>query len=138
MKTSTILLSVCFLLLFSATSIYSQDSMKVMPRMSKKTVDKNYLQGVKSENDGLRISSAYYLGERQSSQAIIPLMNMLHTDKSPEARIMAALSLFKIGDARGIYAIKEAITFDKSEWVRNMCKVFYRMYEENQKADKKK
>jgi HEAT repeats len=138
MKSFTFLLVVIFLLLFSSSSIYSQDSIKVMPRMSKKTVDKNYLQGVKSDNEGLRISSAYYLGERESSHAIIPLMNMLHTDKSPEARIMAALSLFKIGDARGIYAIKEAITYDKSEWVQNMCKVFYRMYEENQKADKKK
>ncbi len=138
MKTYTVLLGVFFLLLFSVSSVYSQDSLKVMPKMNKKNVDKNYLVGIKSDNEGLRVSSAYYLGERKSSSAVIPLMKMLHSDKSPEARIMAALSLFKIGDARGIYAIKQEIKYDKSDRVSNMCKIFYQMYEENQKAAGKK
>lgn len=137
MKTYTVLLSVFFLLLFSASTIYSQDSIKVIKMTNKKTVDKNYLEGLKSNNEGLRVSCAYYLGERRSSRAVIPLMKILHSDKSPEARIIAALSLFKIGDARGIYAIKQEIKYDKSERVSNMCKIFYQMYEENQKAASK-
>jgi HEAT repeat protein len=137
MKPYTILLAVIFLIISSSASIYSQDSIKVLPKINKKSIVKNYLEGMNSKNEGLRISSAYYLGERKSSQAVIPLMDMLHMDKSPSARIMAALSLFKIGDERGIYALKEAITFDKSEWVRNMCKVFYQMYLTNEKTEKK-
>ena len=63
-------------------------------------------------------------------------MNILHTDKSPEARIMAALSLFKIGDERGIYAIKQAVQFDDNEWVKKMCNIFYQMYQANKEAEK--
>ena len=137
MKPYTILLVVIFLIISSSVSIFSQDSIKVLPRINNKSVDKNYLEGMKTDNEGLKISSAYYLGERQSSKAVIPLMKMLHMDKSPSARIMAALSLFKIGDKRGIYALKEAITDDKSEWVRSMCKVFYQMYLTNKETEKK-
>jgi hypothetical protein len=46
---------------------------------------------------------------------------------------MAALSLFKIGDARGMYAIQGAMKEDKNEWVRGMCKIFYEMYLANKK-----
>jgi hypothetical protein len=41
---------------------------------------------------------------------------------------MAALALYKIGDARGLYAIKQAIRFDDSERVRNLCTKFYKAY----------
>jgi hypothetical protein len=75
------------------------------------------------------------LGERKSKKSVIPLMNMLHTDPSAEARIMAALSLYKIGEARGIYAVERAAEFDTNEHVRKMCKILHQMYlmEEKQK-----
>jgi hypothetical protein len=34
---------------------------------------------------------------------------MLKNETNEEARIMAALSLYKIGDARGIFAVKQSI-----------------------------
>lgn len=124
------------LVLFCCTSAYSQDSLKVLPKLHDSTIDDNYLQGVKSDNMGLRVSATYYLGERESSKAVLPLMNVLHTDQSPEARIMAALSLFKIGDARGIYAIQGAMKEDKNQWVRSMCKIFYEMSQANKAPEK--
>lgn len=127
--------AVLFMLLF-CSFIYPQDSLKVLPRLSDRSIDKNYLEGVKSDNMGLRVSSAYYLGERQSTEAVIPLMKILHNDKAPEARIVAALSLFKIGDSRGIYAIGEAMKMDNNKDVRNMCKVFYQMYLANKEEKK--
>lgn len=136
MKLYSIVLGAILLIGFSCISIYSQDSLKVLPRLNDEAITKNYLEGINSNNMGLRVSATYYLGERQSDEAVIPLMNELHMDKSPEARIMAALSLFKIGDSRGIYAIKEAMTKDDNEWVRNMCKVFYEMYNTNKQKSK--
>lgn len=53
---------------------------------------------------------------------------MLHSENSDDARILAALSLLKINDSRGIYAIKQAIRFDKSERVKRMCEKFYYHY----------
>ena len=135
MKLNSIVFGAIFLVLLSFSTIYSQDSIKVLPKFSDSTIDDNYLEGVKSDNMGLRVSATYYLGERESSKAIIPLMKMLRQDKSPEARIMAALSLFKIGDARGIHAIQGAMDEDSNEWVRSMCKVFYQMSLVNEKSE---
>ncbi len=136
MKLYNFLPGVFFILLFSLTSIYPQDSLQVLKRVNDESIDLNYLEGIKAQNEGLKISASYYLGERKSDKAVIPLMNILHTDNSPEARIMAALSLFKIGDERGIYAIKEAAQLDNSEWVKKMCKIFYQMYAVNKEDSK--
>jgi HEAT repeat protein len=77
------------------------------------------------------------LGEYKTSEAIIPLMKMLNSEKSEGARIMAALSLVKIGTDKAVYAVKQAANFDKSERVRNMCEKFYNnfTYAENGQKD---
>ena len=55
-------------------------------------------------------------------------MKILKNSVEEELRIGAALSLLKIGDARGIYAIKRAIQFDESKRVRDICSKFYNNY----------
>jgi hypothetical protein len=90
---------------------------------------KNLLIGVNSDNQGLKLSSGYYLGELKSDEAVISLMNILKNSENSEERIMAALSLSKIGDARGIYVVKQAIKFDESERVRKLCSLFYQDFE---------
>ncbi len=97
---------------------------------SKKDLDvtnivKNLELGTKSENFGLKVSSAYELGKYNTSRSVINLMRVLHDDKDVEARIAAALSLIKIGNARGVYAVKRAAEYDDSERVRNLCSKFY-------------
>jgi len=88
----------------------------------------NLLIGLDSDNIGLTSSSAFYLGELSSTEAVIPLMKMLRNAEQEELRISAALALLKIGDERGIYAIKRAIIFDESERVCDMCEKFYNSY----------
>ncbi len=85
----------------------------------------NLLIGLDSDNIGLTSSSAFYLGELSSTEAVIPLMKMLRNAEQEELRISAALALLKIGDERGIYAIKRGIIFDESERVKDMCEKFY-------------
>jgi hypothetical protein len=136
MKLCNFLWGTFFLFLFSFITVYPQDSIKVLKRINDESIDLNYLEGIKAGNEGLRISASYYLGERKSSKAVIPLMKILKSDKSPEARIMAALSLFKIGDERGIYAIKQAIQFDDNDWVKKMCGIFYQMHMANKEGEK--
>ena len=93
----------------------------------------NLEEGVQSENLGLKVSSAYYLGEKRSKDSVIPLMKILKGDENPEARIIAALSLFKIGDEQGMFAVKRAIKFDDSPRVAKICNIFYTMYSDQQK-----
>jgi HEAT repeat protein len=128
MKLTNQLISILLLVLLSTFVTYSQDTVEVIERITESDIDKNYIEGVKSDNLGLRVSASYYLGERKSSRGVIPLMYVLRNDDSAEARIMAALSLFKIGDERGIFAIQKAIEFDENEQVRKMCEIFYQMH----------
>lgn len=130
MRTLSSVFIVIFIIITSGI-LYSQDSVSVAPKISDKDIDENYIKGVETDNLGLKVSSTYYLGERQSTKAVIPLLKILKQDSSVEARITAALALFKIGDERGIFAIKRASEFDENEQVRKMCSIFYQMYLSN-------
>jgi uncharacterized membrane protein len=124
------------IILFTGSMLFAQDTTEVKKRVTKDMVEENLLIGAKSENEGLRISSAYYLGETKSKAAVIPLMGILKNKKSTEqAKIMAALSLFKIGDERGIFAIKQAIEFEENKTVQKMCKIFYDMHLQKKKVE---
>jgi len=84
--------------------------------------------GLNSDNDGLKAGCAYMAGEIRCQRSVVCLLNILHNNPSEELRILAALSLYKIGDARGIYAIKRAIKYDESKRVQRMCEIFYKAY----------
>jgi hypothetical protein len=124
----------CFLIVIFSISSFGF----IMPAPAKNKiinrdlVISNLINGVNSGNQGLRMSSTYFLGEMKSDEAVIPLMRILKSDENEEERIMAALSLSKIGDSRGIFAIKQAITFDNSERVKKLCSIFYQGYLSNE------
>jgi hypothetical protein len=86
------------------------------------------LMGLQSDNEGLRESAAYMLGELKSEKAVIPLMSMLKCDGSQTSRVVAALALCRIGDARGSYAVKQAVQFDENRLVQHRCAWFYNEY----------
>lgn len=93
--------------------------------LSYRQAELNYINGVESDNAGLRLSSTLFLGEMKSDEAVIPLMKVLKSCEDEACRIAAALSLTKIGDSRGIYAVKKAAIFDESPRVRDLCWKFY-------------
>lgn len=127
MKKNIVILTVSLLLL-GTISIFAQgtNSNKILP-LSNEAID-NYLVGMQSDNIGVRVSCAYFLGEYNVSEGIIPLMKMLHNEKSEAARIIAALSLTKIGSDKAVFAVKQAARFDESERVRNLCAKFYNSF----------
>ncbi|MBL1214411.1 MAG: hypothetical protein HND52_13720 [Ignavibacteriae bacterium] len=103
---------------------------------AKSIAELNYLAGLESDNEGLRGSSAYFLGEINSSKAVIPLMRLLRNDESECVRTVAALSLIKLKDARGVYLVKKAIEFNDSEKVRDRCERFYAAFLLDERAKK--
>lgn len=88
------------------------------------------IMGINSDNFGLRTSAAFMLGELKCEKGVIPLMRMLKSEEREDARIVAALALLKIGESRGIFAIKQAIRFDDSQRVRRLCANFYHSFTE--------
>ncbi|MCB0729591.1 MAG: HEAT repeat domain-containing protein [Ignavibacteriae bacterium] len=119
--------------IFLSTSIFAgvKDLEKYYNR-----IEENLIVGVESDNQGLRISAAYFLGEINSEKAVIPLMKMLKSSPIEEERLIAALSLAKIKSEKGIYAIKQRIKFDESERVQRLCTIFYNNHKlENIRGD---
>jgi HEAT repeat protein len=94
------------------------------------TAVKNLLVGVgdESSNCGLRRSAIYMLGELEATEAVIPLMRVLHSCPDEKSRLAAAWALCKIGDARGEYAVKQAVRFDESSKVQMHCAWYYNTY----------
>lgn len=117
--------------LIGSTVLYANSPVK-KKTSNREIIIENLMNGIRSDNFGLRTSSAFLLGEFKSDEAVIELLSMLHNEESDDARIMAALSLLKIEDPRGIYAIKQAIKFDESERVQKMCEKFYYHFLDNQ------
>lgn len=127
MKGPTVLFTFFLLVAFSFFT-YAQTTVYSHTSAQKDCVKKSLLLGVESENLGLQSSAAYMLGETRCDEAVIPLLKILHNSPYEEMRIMAALSLYKIGDSRGIFAIRQAIKFDESKRVSKLCNKFYRAY----------
>jgi HEAT repeat protein len=127
MKRQTVLFTFFLLVAFPFLA-YAQSTAYTQTFVKKDCVKKSLLLGVESENLGLQSCAAYMLGEFCCDEAVVPLLKILHNSPYEEMRIMAALSLYKIGDSRGIYAIRQAIKFDDSKRVRKLCDKFYRAY----------
>jgi HEAT repeat protein len=113
-------------LVLSATALAAE---KERSHMDTATVVKNLLNNMKSDNRGVVESSAYMLGELKAHEAVIPLLALLHSAPDESSRIIAALSLSKIGAARGKFAVKQAVRFDESPRVRVVCAWFANQYE---------
>jgi HEAT repeat protein len=129
--------SVLILIITLSTTAFSGDNPTKKYENSQNTVS-SLIEGLKSDNTGLKTSCAYLLGELNVTEGIIPLMRLLRNDESDEVRICAALALYKIGTPISIFAVKQAIRFDESERVSKLAAKFYYDYlRSNQRADVK-
>jgi len=127
MKRVLILTVAAALLTFSSVLAVDPQTTKTTVNMDK--VEASLLNGLKSQNQGLIISSTRMLGDIHSAKAVIPLMHILKSENSEANKIAAALALYNIGDERGIFAIKRAARFDDSNKVRSFCDKFYKAYQ---------
>jgi HEAT repeat protein len=82
----------------------------------------------------LKSSAAQILGDIKSDKAVIPLMKILKSSDDENLRIVAALSLYKIQNPMGMFAVRQAIRFDESTRVRNLCLKFYLDSEKQESA----
>jgi hypothetical protein len=98
----------------------------------KERIEENFLKGVISNNSGLQISSAYFLGEMKSSKAIIPLLKLLREGETEEARIIAAISLYKLDSGIGMYRLKWYSVHEENDLVKRNFTRIYNTYVANQ------
>lgn len=120
-----VFLLVCFSFTYP---VIANDSLKTQKVSTYENIENNLLVGLASDNEGLKFSCAYFLGEMKSSKSVIPLMKLFHNGESDEVKIIAALSLCKIKSERGVFAVKRGITFADSERVQRLCEIFYNQH----------
>jgi hypothetical protein len=126
MKTTIVLLTTLALgMLFSP--VMAKES--ILPLNANKVlIEDNLLLGLSSNNTGLQRSCALMLGKLQSQKAVIPLMFTFHNNANENVRIAAAWALCKIGDARGVYAVKKGVKYDECIKVQKTCAWYYENY----------
>jgi HEAT repeat protein len=111
-----------------ASMAQAANRLEIQPPERYAKAEANLLSALASDNAGLRESAAYMLGEMGSTKAVVPLMRMLHDSETESARIVAALALCRIGDGRGVYAVRRAAQFDDSYSVQALCAWFHEQY----------
>jgi len=137
MKKFTVIATILLLIITLSTTAFAGDNSTKKHEYTQNTVS-SLIEGLKSDNTGLKTSCAYLLGELKVTEGVIPLMRLLRNDECEQVRISSALSLYKIGTPISIFAVKQAIRFDESERVNKLAAKFYYDYlRSNQRADVK-
>ena len=111
-----------------ATISFAQADKEISTPSKYEAIEANYLTGLNSDNQGLKVSSAYFLGNIKSSRAVIPLMKMFRTEKNNGAKLVAAWSLLKIGDSRGVFLVKRESEIGNCEGINCMLHQLYEDY----------
>jgi hypothetical protein len=92
----------------------------------------NLLAGLDSDNHGLKVSSAFFLGEIESDRAVIPLLKMFSEEEDPGAKFVAAWSLLKIGDKRGVFRVKREAERSDPNSQTNIYEYLYKDFSLNE------
>jgi HEAT repeat protein len=114
--------------LISAALAYAGPVDVPRPGLDMQLAEEQLLNDIHCNNCQTRDDAIYDLGELRCEKAVIPLMAVLHSNGDETARIMAALALCRIGEARGTFAVKRAAMFDGSQKVRTLAAWFYNTY----------
>ena len=85
----------------------------------------NLLDGISSENDGVRRSSIYFVGKYRITEAEQVLIEQLEREQNPSNRILIALVLYKLGSKDGLFEVKNLATNDDNQKVRRMSTHIY-------------
>ncbi len=129
MKTvTTILVVLSLLALTVSTDLKAQSN-------NYKNVTGNSIEtlkgGIKSNNQGLRKSSIYMAGLYRIDEAVNVLTDQLKKEDDPGTKVLIALSLYNIGNPKGMEAVRDLSEKDQDAKVKRMSSIIYRTYIEN-------
>jgi HEAT repeat protein len=126
MKTASTTLAVLLVLFLAAGSgLKAQET-------SYKNVTPNSIEtlknGITSTNTGLRKSSIYMAGLYKINETVNLLTEELKNEKDPGTKVLIALSLYNIGNPKGMEAVKRLAETDNDLKVRRMSTALYKTY----------
>ncbi len=89
---------------------------------------KNILENIKSDNDGVKRSSIYFVGYYRITEVEEALIEQLKKEQNPSNRILIALVLYELGSEDGLLAVKNLAATDNNQKVRRMSTHIYNEY----------
>lgn len=130
MKRLICLFSMMFLLFALSTISFPQNVTNPYSQQDNyEAIEANYLAGFNSGNLGIQTDCAYFLGEMKSHKAVIPLMELFRNATNDGQKLVAAWSLLKIGDERGIALVKREVDFGDCNEIKCMLHHLCRFYD---------
>ena len=88
----------------------------------------NLIEGIKSDNNGVKRSSIYFAGKYRIAEAEDVLIEQLDREQNPSNRILIALVLYKLQSEDGLLAVKNMAATDNDSKVRRMSTHIYNAY----------
>ena len=85
----------------------------------------NLLDGINSENDGVKRSSIYFAGHYRIAEAEEALIEQLKKELNPSNRILIALVLYELVSKDGLLEVKKLASNDDNLKVRRMSTHIY-------------
>ena len=85
----------------------------------------NLLDGINSENDGVKRSSIYFAGHYRIAEAEEALIEQLKKELNPSNRILIALVLYELVSEDGLLEVKKLANNDDNLKVRRMSTHIY-------------
>lgn len=122
--TKSVLLLVVGLTLTS--SLFSQSSLAEFTK--NEYALENLLNGIHSENEGVRKSSIYFAGKYKVEEAAYDLIDQLKNEENSSIRVLIALALFEMESKDGLEAVKNLSLSDDDLKVRTMASFIYDEY----------
>ena len=116
------------LLLISTFSELFAQPYSIKEITNKRYALENLLDGIKSENDGVKRSSIYFVGKYKIADAEDLLIEQLNKEQNPSNKILIALVLYKLGSENGLLTIKKLAATDDNLKVRTMSTIIYNEY----------
>ena len=88
----------------------------------------NLINGIKSENEGLKRSAVYFAGKYAVQGTCDELVELFKRENNPSTRILITQALYKIKDALAMEKVYELIEKDPDAKVRRIGKSIYETY----------
>ncbi|MFO7524824.1 MAG: hypothetical protein R6W68_05180 [Ignavibacteriaceae bacterium] len=88
----------------------------------------NLINGIHSENEGIRKSSIYFAGKYKVEEAAYDLIKQLKNEENSSIRVLIALALFEMESKDGLEAIKKLGDADDDLRVKRMASFIYDEY----------
>jgi hypothetical protein len=121
------------LLLLSSPNIFAKenpDEQKPSTTLTKLIIQ-NYMNGLCSDNEGLRKSCIYFSGKYKISESVSTLKAQYEAEKNPEIKLLLFHSLNQIGEKYAVSTVKNYLKglCSENEGLRKSCITFVGKYQ---------